>query len=203
MDSDASRKPSPAPTADVETTLDLLTRARSGDDEAANQLFARYLPVLRRWARGRLPAYARELGDTEDLVQDTLYQSLRHISHFEHRHAGALQAYLRQAILNRIRDLVRRAHRHPMSTECDDEVLEDRTASPLEEAIGRQALGRYERALAALKDDEREVVVARVELGLPFAEIASLTGRPSADAARMATARALIRLAEEMGHVPR
>lgn len=192
-----------ASSEDVESTLDLLTRARSGDDDAANRLFARYLPVLRRWARGRLPTYARELGDTEDLVQDTLYQALKHLDRFEQRHAGALQAYLRQAILNRIRDLVRRAHRHPVPADCNEEVLEDRAASPLEEAIGRQALGRYERALASLKDEEREVVVARVELGLPFAEIAVLTGRPSADAARMATARALIRLAEEMGQAPR
>lgn len=194
--------PSASP-EDVESTIDLLSRARSGDDAAANRLFGRYLPILRRWARGRLPVYARELGDTEDLVQDTLYQALRHLGHFEHRHPGALQAYLRQAILNRIRDLVRRAHRHPSSETADDQVLEDRTASPLEEAIGRQALDRYERALASLRDDERELIVARVELGLPYAEIASLTGRPSTDAARMATARALIRLAQEMGHTPR
>lgn len=196
-----SRVGSPSP--DAETTLDLLSRARTGDEDAANRLFARYLPLLRRWARGRLPTYARDLGDTEDLVQDTLYQALRHLGNFEHRHPGSLQAYLRQAILNRIRDLVRRAHRHPAAATCEEDMAEDRAASPLEEAIGRQALDRYERALAALKDDEREVIVARVELGLPFAEIASLTGRPSADAARMATARALVRLAEEMGRAPR
>ena len=36
---------------------------------------------------------------------------------FEHRHQGALQAYLRQAVINRIRDQVRRHARRPVAVE--------------------------------------------------------------------------------------
>jgi RNA polymerase sigma-70 factor (ECF subfamily) len=51
-----------------------------------------------------------------------------------------------------------------------------------------------------LQEDEREAVVARIELGLSYAEVARAVGKPSSDAARMMISRALVRLAREMGH---
>ena|SRR5215213_8948295 len=181
----------------VATTADLLQRARLGDAEALNELFARYLPSLRRWARGRLPRWTRDLRDTEDVVQETLVQTLKHIGSFQPRHEGALQAYLRQALMNRVRDEVRRVGRHGVGTEIQDEHA-DAGASPLEAAIGQEALGRYETALARLRAEEREVIIARVELGQSYQQIAAGHHKASADAARMAVSRALVRLAEEM-----
>src|SRR5688572_11896092 len=117
-----------------ESTIVLLDRYRGGDAEALNMLYARYLGPLRRWARGRLPQWARDLGDTEDLVQDTLIQALGRLDTFEARGNGALGGYLRQAILNRIIDKVRR--RRPLVV---PEIPTDVAAvepSPLEELIG-------------------------------------------------------------------
>src|SRR5665647_2670737 len=96
-----------------DSTLTLLTRARAGDALALNDLFARYLPTLQRWATGRLPRWARDMAETQDLVQETLIQTFKKIDGFEHRGEGALQAYLRQAVMNRIRDELRRAGRRP------------------------------------------------------------------------------------------
>ena len=62
----------PASLADTESSLALLERARAGDRQALETLTARYLPRLRRWASGRLPRWARDLADTEDLVQETV-----------------------------------------------------------------------------------------------------------------------------------
>jgi RNA polymerase sigma-70 factor (ECF subfamily) len=183
----------------VATTADLLQRARLGDAEAINQLFARYLPTLRRWARGRLPQWTRDLRDTDDLVQETLVQTLKHLGTFEPRHEGALQAYLRQALVNRVRDEVRRTGRHGVRGPIDDDH-EAPGPSPLEEAIGQEALARYEIALARLRPEEREVIIARVELGQSYQQIAVAHGKASADAARMAVTRALVRLAGEMNH---
>ena len=47
------------------------------------------------------------------------------------------------------------------------------------------------------------MIIGRVELGLTYSEIAAAAGKPSANAARMAVTRALIRLAEEMGEPSR
>jgi RNA polymerase sigma factor (sigma-70 family) len=146
-----------------------------------------------------LPRWTRDLRDTEDLVQETLVQTLRHIDDFEPRHEGALQAYLRQALINRVRDEVRRVGRYPKPAELDDhEEHADSAASPLEEAIGREALERYETALQRLRPEEREVIIARVEMQQSYAQIAAAHGKASPDAARMAVTRALVRLAEEM-----
>jgi RNA polymerase sigma-70 factor (ECF subfamily) len=150
-----------------------------------------------RWAHGRLPRWARDIVDTEDLVQETLLHTIHRVNGFDPHHSGAFQAYLRRALDNRIRDEIRRVRRRPAGEALADE-RRDPAASPLEEAIGAQALERYEAALARLTDDEQSLVVARIEMRLGFDEIATMTGRPSADAARMAIGRALVRLASEM-----
>jgi RNA polymerase sigma factor (sigma-70 family) len=190
--------PTPSP-SDLASTTDLLRRAREGDAQALDDLIRRHQNPLRRWARGRLPRWTRDLRDTEDLVQETLVQTLRHINDFEPRHEGALQAYLRQALINRVRDEVRRVGRHPRAAELDEQDEHaDPAASPLDEAIGQEAVGRYESALQRLRAEERELIIARVEMQQSYAQIAAAHGKASADAARMAVTRALVRLAEEM-----
>jgi len=179
-------------------TIDLLQRARGGDQAAVEELFARHLPPLKRWASGRLPRWARDISDTSDLVQETLLQTFKRLDAFEPRGEGALQAYLRQAIINRIRNYIRNAGVRPASAELQSDVPDERT-SPLEAAIGQQTVENYEGALERLSTEEREAIVSRVEFGLSFAEVAEVLGKPSADAARMAVVRALVRLAEEMG----
>jgi RNA polymerase sigma-70 factor (ECF subfamily) len=185
----------------MSVTETLLARGRAGDPDAINLLFERCLPPLARWAHGRTPAYARDLVETNDIVQDTVLSTLRHLDRFECRHAGALLAYLRQAVDNRIRDVIRRARRRPVSAELSEAQLDSR-ASPLEVAIGREAVERYEVALSQLKPSDRELIVARVELQYTFREMVGLLGKPSPDAARVAVSRALLRLARVMGSLP-
>jgi RNA polymerase sigma-70 factor (ECF subfamily) len=139
------------------------------------------------------------MSDTEDLVQDTVFQTLKHIEGFTPQREGALQAYLRQAVMNRIRDELRRARRRAPPEELADDVPSD-LASPLDEAIGRNATERYEAALATLRDEDREAIVARVELEQSYEEMAVTLGKPSPDAARVAVRRALVRLAVKMNH---
>lgn len=182
---------------DPESTLELIERARAGDAEAVDRLFARHLKPLQRWASGRLPKWACDLADADDLVQDTLLRTFTRIGEFEPRRSGALQAYLRQAVVNRLRDELRRKGRQPESTDLDDVTL-DAAKSPLEEAIGREAVERYEQALERLKAEEREAIIARIEMGYSYEELAQVLGKPTPDAARKTAQRALVRLAEEM-----
>src|SRR5262249_52980870 len=121
------------------------------------------------------------------------------IETFEYRGEGALQAYLRQVLVNRIREELRKAGRRPTETTLDETYV-DPAASPLEEAVGRQALDSYEAALAQLRSEDREAIVARIELGLTYDELAAALGKPTPDAARKAAHRALRKLIEAMGH---
>lgn len=180
-----------------DTTIRLLERARAGDSTAVDDLFARHIPMLRRWASGRLPRWARGNVDTSDLVQETVLETFKRLDGFEPRGEGALQAYLRQAFINRLRNQLRRAIARPAPQELDS-AIPDEATSPLEAAIGRETLERYEAGLERLDPDERDAIVTRVELGFSYAEVAEALGKPSADAARMAVVRALVKLAKEM-----
>jgi RNA polymerase sigma-70 factor (ECF subfamily) len=78
--------------------------------------------------------------------------------------------------------------------------MPDDGTSPLEAAITQETLNRYDAALQRLKPEEREAIVSRIELGLSYAEIAEVLGKPTANAARMTVVRAIMRLTEEMKH---
>ena len=196
-------RPEPAhgasPSPDLLITGELLRRAKQGDDAALDALMARYRPRLERWASGRLPGYARSLFDTGDLVQETLLKAIEGLDSIEVRGPGVFQAYVRQAVLNRIKDQVRWARRRP-GPEGVPEDLIDVSPSPLESAIGADVLQRFETALARLTEDERQLLHLRIELDFDYDEIAAATERASRDAARMAVQRALRRLADIMGH---
>jgi hypothetical protein len=103
---------------------------------------------------------------------------------------------LRRAVVNRLRDELRRKGRRPDSTDLDDLELA-KTGSPIEAAIGREAVEHYERELERLKPEERDLIIARVEMDYTYDELALAFG-PTPDAARKAAQQALMRLAEEM-----
>ena len=190
---------SPKDVPDAESSFALVLRARAGDAIALDTLCARYLPRLRRWAHGRLPNSMRGALDTHDLVQDTLTNVVQRLPSFEPHHEGAFQAYVRRALLNRIRDEARRGTRRG-PPEVLGSAYPSPDSSPLEDAIGREALERYEAALERLRPDDREAIIARIELGLSYPEVAAALGKPSVAAAHMAVSRALVRLAKEMSH---
>jgi RNA polymerase sigma factor (sigma-70 family) len=184
---------------DPETTVELLNRVKAGDDAARERLVARCIPPLRRWARGRLPSYARDMLDTEDLVQESVLAALGRIEGFEARREGALQAYLRQALANRIKDVIRYKRRRPLQTVLPEDAR-DQGESPLDQVIGLENTERYEAAMLRLRDTDREAIIARVELRYSYQELAVALGKPSPDAARVAVARAVYRLAREITH---
>ena len=194
-----------APVADTllsdEPTIELLVKARDGNREAVEALLQRCLPQLKRWAHGRLPPAVRGSLDTGDLVQETVLHVLRRLDHFEPRHVGAMQAYLRQSVINRIRDEVRKIGRQPAPVELPEELPSDLT-SPLEAVVEQEAYDRYREALAQLNSRDREMIVARIEVQWSLAEIAQKFGMRTTDAARMAVSRALRRLTERLKTPP-
>ena len=135
--------------------------------------------------------------DTGDLVQETVVAALRRLEAFEARYQGALQAYLRQALMNRVRDLVSSGRQAARTVDCPDQ-LADASASPLEQSIGSQNLERYERALQRLSASRPRSGDLAARLQYSYEELAVVLDKPTADAARVAVTRAVKRLAREM-----
>jgi RNA polymerase sigma-70 factor, ECF subfamily len=180
-----------------EPTIELVVKAREGDRLAVEALLQRSIPSLRRFAHGRLPAAARGALDTGDLVQETVLHVLRRLDSFEPRHVGAMQAYLRQSVINRIRDEVRRITRHPAPAELPEDLASE-VPSPLEEAVRAEAYERYRAVLVELSPRDRQMVVARIEAQWNLAEIAQRFNMRTVDGARMAVTRALRRLMDRL-----
>jgi RNA polymerase sigma factor (sigma-70 family) len=175
------------------STKTLVRRGRMGDQFALDRLFSRLMGALRRWAHGRLPTRARDLGDTVDVVQDAALGVWRRLDHLELETTGDLEAYVREAVRNRIRDEARRLQRRPDPVALDSR-MPDGLPSPLEQAANQQAWKQYQVTFSQLREDEREAIVARFELGYTYDEVAALLRKPSAAAARMTVNRALDRL---------
>jgi RNA polymerase sigma-70 factor, ECF subfamily len=178
------------------TSVELLARAKGGDRLALDDLIARYMPRLQKWAHGRLPQYARGALDTHDVVQDTLANVVQRLEWFEPRHDGALKAFFHTALTNRILDHIRSAKRRPTGPLASDWAADD--PSPFELAVSREVADRYDAAMERLKPQDREAIVARIELGLPYVEVAAVLRKPSIAAAHVAVSRALVKLATEM-----
>src|SRR5262245_2478660 len=181
----------------LEASIELLRRAQEGDSVALDTLLTRYRPRLTRWAHRRLPAWARGLSDTDDLIQDTLVKAIRNLRDFVAAGDQGFQNYLRSAVANAIRDEVRKARNRPALDALDSAIPSD-APSPLERAVGRLRLQRYEAALLRLSPEERDAVVARLEFGFTHVELASAIGKRTPDAARKFCQKALARLLTEM-----
>lgn len=183
--------------ADLETTASLVERIRNGDPAAREILTVRFLPALRRWACGRVPARAHDLNDTDDLVQNTIMKALDHVEDFEPRHKGSFLAFLRTILLNEIRDALRKFQSKPTKVPLND-CHPDPGPSPLETAIGRELLEKYDAALAESPGRKQEALMLRIEMHCSYSRIALDLGFNTESAARMYVSRALANLADLM-----
>jgi RNA polymerase sigma-70 factor, ECF subfamily len=185
-------------TSSATRSEELILRFQSGDDRSLDRLWARYLPRLKRWAHGRLPAPNRDQTCTDDLIQDAFVRSLARLRSLKPQGPNTLFAYFRTIVLNQIRDYARQNARRPQRDVLESDAHEDPNPSPLEQILGREALAPYEQALETLTEEDQQLIVAFVELRCTDRELAELFEKPSPDAARMARARAVARLVRAM-----
>lgn len=196
------RGPAPESALAVVSTQELVTRVRGGDQEALEAVCQRCLRGLHGFAAGRVPPRIRGMLDTQDLVAEALEKGLVRLLDLDLERQGALMAYFRQILKNLIIDKVRAAERAPRTATLDDRHVDD-TRSPLELALDREKLDRYDAALQRLKPRDAELIILRVEQQADYGEIVAFLGLPSTNAARVAVRRALLRLAHEMSGTSR
>ncbi|MEN1727134.1 MAG: RNA polymerase sigma factor [Pseudomonadota bacterium] len=182
----------------LESTVELVRAFQSGDLGARDRLFERCLPLLKRWAHGRLPSAGRSLADTDDLVQVSLLRAFNRLKDFEAHRPGALLAYLRSILLNTVREELRRSQNKPGGSTLNQSQLAHPEASVLEQVIGQETVERYEAALDQLTDKQRQAVILRLEFDMSYPEIATELIADSPDAVRMLVVRGLAELVRQM-----
>ena len=194
----------PEPTS----TQALLQRVQTGDNEALNELYNRYVMRVLAAVRARLGAELRGKLESWDIVQDALLASLKHVQSFNHASEGGFLNWLAKVVENRIRDHLdyfraeKRDHRiesplaGPRSAESSFplDIPERKSApSPSQILILSEDLARLEKAMDRLPDESRELIVAVKIEGRTYEEIAKTLGK-SPDAVRMQVRRALLAL---------
>lgn len=164
---------------------------------ASEQALVDCLPSLRRWAHNRVPHASRGRFDARDLVQEAVVRTWPRLRHFEMRHPKALEAYLRHAVINLVRDEARRTARRPISTELPEEIPGG-GATPLEILLRSGQCSRSRSAMMRLSPKDRRLLVARVVHQHSIGAIVDAFGFPTVAAARMAVSRAFGRFNREL-----
>ena len=180
-------------------TLDLLTRARGGDQESLRQVVERYRERILLRVRKLLGCQARRWADSGDFVHEVFVDFLRDFERFEPRDDQSLIRWLTAIARNTIRDELRRRREASIDSLLAAENREPRVLgrerSPPSEADRNDQIERIRTLLGRLSADHRHVVELRHFAGLSFAEIGRRLGR-SENAVQLLHARALCRLGE-------
>jgi RNA polymerase sigma-70 factor (ECF subfamily) len=191
-------------------TEELLARAKKGEDEAVERLLTNEREPLRRMIGARLdPALAARV-DASDVVQDVLLEAHRRLNDYLRNPVMPFRLWLRHIAKDHIIDAHRR-HRQAQRRSLDREQplapaaladhssfelagqLLDQEPTPASAAVRRELQARMQDAIAALEDDDREVILMRHAEQLSNQEVATVLSLTEA-AASMRYLRAVRRL---------
>lgn len=176
----------------------LVDRARQGKLDAFNQL------VLRHQGLAYGVAY-RMLGDADsaaDATQDSFIKAYRRLDQY-HGNGTSFRSWLMRIVVNTCYDVLRSRRRHSerivsFDLDCGDDDwnsnLRDPGERPEEYVLRREDGERIQAAIEALPVDQRTVLILSDIEGLPYNEIAGITGVPAGTVkSRLSRARARVR----------
>jgi RNA polymerase sigma-70 factor, ECF subfamily len=188
----------------------LVANAAAGDAQALDQLFARAEPRLRRLLALKAGTALRH-GDLDDLVQEAYLEATRQFADYTYQGPDSFFRWLATVALHRLANLQRMANakkrdrRRERPLQGDASTLVPGGVTPADAGpgpgtvvVGAEVQAKLDRALAALGDDDREVItLARVQ-GLSLQEISERIGRTK-NAVALLLSRALRKLKAAMG----
>lgn len=142
---------------------ELVTRAASGDEDAAELLVKRYYASILRYCRWHCP----DMETAKDLTQETFIRLFRHLRDYKAK--GQFKAWL-YTIANRLCiDESRKVNFSP---------LEDQHLPPVDDSrLHRiENIDQITGLLKLLSPEQKEAVLLRYQEQLSFSEIAKVTG---------------------------
>jgi RNA polymerase sigma-70 factor (ECF subfamily) len=171
----------------------LIARVQRGDDAALSQLLSRYAPTVMRFAM----KMCRDDADAEDVLQETLIAAARGLRDLRGESAVSTWLYtVARSFCIKKRRKSKHAPDAIVALDAPESVaLPSPDAEPDAAAANRELGAALERAIEALDDTAREVIVLRDVEGLSAAETAEVLGTSvEAVKSRLHRARADLRL---------
>ena len=190
----AVTKQPPAPISPVESESALnalVDLAVTGDVEALEQLLARIRPLALRYCRARLGRLPGSSQDADDAAQEVCLAVLRALPRYRDE-GRPFEAFVYRIASHKVVDVQRRAVRDAVPSDSLPDVVDD-AHGPEDLALLHADAARARELLGRLPEQQREVVMLRVAVGLSAEETGQALGM-SAGAVRVAQHRALQRL---------
>ena len=142
---------------------------KCGSPQALTRIYEKYVDTMLTLAMGLL----NDAAEAEDVVQDVFVSFAKSANGFTLR--GNLKAYLTTAVVNRVRDRIRR-QRCRSTTRNAEAPIASEARGPEEQLIFTEYAGRLSAALDGLPQEQREAVVLRLKTNMKFKDIAKLQG---------------------------
>ncbi len=195
-------------------TDQLLSLARAGDSEAAEQLLTRFRPRLRRMIRIFLDPRLAARVDPSDILQSAMAIVVRRLPEYLNKPTIGFYGWLRQIT----RDELIHVHRQHVQAQCRSVRREERLefhvtdtsaiqladrlvgydTSPSQKFDLKELHGKVKRAMAELSASDREILLMRCGEHLRMKEIAEILSI-SETAARSRFRRGIQKLSRLVG----
>ena len=193
--------------ADSAETKRLLGRVAAGEPQAWDRLVARHRAYLKQVVALRLDPALRARLDASDVVQEAEIEATRRIDSYLRQPVLPFRLWMRQICHDRV--LMARRHHAGAARRAvgRDFPLPDHSSlllaerllapepTPSQAAVRGELRARVRHAVAALGDDQREIILMRNFEALSNQEVAQVLGIDPATASRR-YGRALLRLRE-------
>lgn len=169
----------------------LLEQVQRGDANAFAQLYRAHVQIVYRYIQFRV----NDAPLAEDMTGDVFVRALKDIQHYEDR-GKPFVAWLYSIAHARVIDHYRRVGRRPMESDIEETVVP--VENNLDQGMLRaQAAAELRRAIAALTDDQQQVVILRFVEGYRIEQVAKLMNK-NANAIKALQHRALRSLAGKL-----
>ncbi len=194
------------PDRDLTVTIDLLHRAKAGSDVALNRLLSRYYDRVRRIVNMRLGSRLKQRVEGSDILQETFIKAVESFERFELRDEASFINWLARIAERQVlaaadhHGAQKRNPAREVSLQRDSDgstipiELPDGAPMPHDKLSDKERTAVVEACIALLPEAYREIIILRTYAGASWEVVASQTGRPSAAAARMMYAKAMIEL---------
>ncbi len=211
-ESDSDPELRPVPDGELSDSLELVRKAKQGDDSAFSELLNRYYLRMLPFVRSRFNADLRAQMESSDALHEAMLNAIKGFEHFQVRSNKELAAWFMRVIENYLISAARagRAQRRDRNREVPFDGLKsssddtapraapaDPHAGPLDLTAQREQKRIYIECLEALEPEQRQVIQLRHGKNQSWSDIAEIMGR-SPDASRMLYARALVQLQKIM-----
>ncbi len=157
----------------MDTSADVIERARRGDDEAFRLIFEQHHRFVLRFIYGMVG----DLALAEELTQETFMRAHRGLANY--REEGKLETWLGGIAKNVVRHASRRRRQEGQTVELNERTVGEVNPphpAPDAQLLTKELRGVLHDALARLDEDKRLVFTLKVLQQRSYDEIAKITG---------------------------